>query len=161
MMPIIDIENASNSTSTPTQEAVESWVFAALSAAGVSADSELSIRIVDEEESQSLNSQFRQQSKPTNVLSFPCDLPAGVDVPLLGDLAICAGVVEKEAAEQQKSLDAHWAHMVIHGTLHLCGYDHIEDDEALRMESLESQILAALGYPCPYEPVNAPSTQPV
>ena len=114
---------------------------------------ELTIRVVDEEESQSLNSQYRGKDNPTNVLSFPFEAPAEIELDLLGDLVICAPVVGKEATEQSKEEIAHWAHMVIHGTLHLQGYDHIEDEEAEAMEALEVKILSALGFPDPYTEV--------
>ncbi|PQQ24364.1 rRNA maturation RNase YbeY [Photorhabdus hindustanensis] len=113
-------------------------------------ESEVTIRIVDEAESHDLNLTYRGKDKPTNVLSFPFEAPPEVDLPLLGDLIICRQVVEKEAEEQQKTVEEHWAHMVVHGCLHLLGYDHIEDDEAEEMESLETQIMQALGYADPY-----------
>src|SRR5690606_24067449 len=94
---------------------------------------------------------YRHQDKPTNVLSFPADIPAELNLPLLGDLVICAPVVEREAMEQRKTLEAHWAHMVVHGTLHLVGYDHITEPEAEEMESLETKILTGMGFPPPYE----------
>lgn len=100
---------------------------------------ELTIRIVDEQESHELNHEYRGKDKPTNVLSFPFEVPPGMEMDLLGDLIICRQVVEKEAVEQNKPLLAHWAHMVVHGSLHLLGYDHIEDDEAEEMESLETE----------------------
>jgi len=103
-----------------------------------------------EGESRELNHTYRGKDKPTNVLSFPFEAPPGIELPLLGDLIICRQVVEQEAQEQEKTLEAHWAHMVIHGSLHLLGYDHIEDDEAEEMESLETEIMLALGYPDPY-----------
>ena len=112
---------------------------------------QLSIRIVDESESQHLNNTYRGKDKPTNVLSFPMDIPEEFDVPMLGDLVICAPVVAREAREQHKSLQAHWAHMVIHGMLHLQGYDHISDDEAEQMEALEIKLLQQLGYDNPYQ----------
>lgn len=111
---------------------------------------EISIRIVDREESRTLNGQYRGKPTPTNILSFPADFPPGVDAPLLGDLAICAPVIEQEAEQQQKPPEAHWAHMVIHGTLHLLGYDHIEAGDAHKMEALEIALLDQLGYPNPY-----------
>jgi probable rRNA maturation factor len=105
-------------------------------------------------ESQELNHQYRGKNKPTNVLSFPFEipehLPEGVEIELLGDLIICAPVVEREAQEQNKALLAHWAHMTLHGCLHLLGYDHIEDKEAEEMESLEIEILQKMGFPNPY-----------
>lgn len=113
-------------------------------------ESEVTIRLVDVAESQELNHTYRGKDKPTNVLSFPFEAPPGIELPLLGDLIICRQVVEQEAQEQDKALEAHWAHMVIHGSLHLLGYDHIEDDEAEEMESLETEIMLALGYPDPY-----------
>lgn len=122
------------------------------------ADSELTIRLVDEAEGRELNHTWRHKDYATNVLSFPAEIPEGIlDIPLLGDLVICVPVVEREAAEQGKALEAHWAHLVIHGCLHLLGYDHIEDDEAVEMEELERQLLAELGHPAPYagdEPPN-------
>ncbi|MEQ7920501.1 rRNA maturation RNase YbeY [Xanthomonas sp. WHRI 1810A] len=115
------------------------------------ADSELTIRLVDETEGRELNHTWRHKDYATNVLSFPADVPDEMlDIPLLGDLVICVPVVTREAHEQGKLLDAHWAHLVIHGCLHLLGYDHIDDDEALEMESLEQTLLAELGYPDPY-----------
>ncbi len=114
-------------------------------------DSELTIRLVDEDEGRELNRTWRQKDYATNVLSFPADVPEELlDIPLLGDLVICVPVVEREAVEQGKALQAHWAHLVIHGCLHLLGYDHIDDEEAEEMESLERQLLAELGHPDPY-----------
>ena len=115
------------------------------------ADSELTIRLVDEPEGRELNRTWRQKDYATNVLSFPADVPDELlDIPLLGDLVICVPVVEREAAEQGKALEAHWAHLVIHGCLHLLGYDHIDDEEADEMEALERTLLAELGHPDPY-----------
>ncbi|HLV18120.1 MAG TPA: rRNA maturation RNase YbeY [Pseudomonas sp.] len=116
-----------------------------------SGDSELTIRLVDEEEGRELNRTWRHRDYATNVLSFPADVPDEfLDIPLLGDLVICVPVVEREAAEQGKTPEAHWAHLVIHGCLHLLGYDHIEDAEAEEMEGLERELLAELGHPDPY-----------
>lgn len=111
---------------------------------------EVTVRIVDEQESHQLNSDYRGKDKPTNVLSFPFEAPPGMDIDLLGDLIICRQVVEREAIEQNKPLMAHWAHMVVHGSLHLLGYDHIEDDEAEEMESLETEIMQEMGFDDPY-----------
>ena len=97
-----------------------------------------------------LNSAYRGKAGPTNVLSFPAEIPEGLDIPLLGDIVVCAPVVRREAVEQGKTESAHWAHMIVHGTLHLLGYDHIQNDEAEAMEALETTILAQLNYPCPY-----------
>ncbi|OBW91013.1 rRNA maturation RNase YbeY [Gallibacterium genomosp. 3] len=111
---------------------------------------ELTIRIVDEAESHHLNFTYRGKDRPTNVLSFPFEVPEGIELPLLGDLVICRQVVEKEAAEQQITLESHYAHLTVHGCLHLLGYDHIEDDEAEEMESLETEIMLGMGYQDPY-----------
>lgn len=97
-----------------------------------------------------LNRDYRGKSGPTNVLSFPADLPPELALPLLGDIVVCAPVVAREAAEQGKPLAAHWAHMAVHGCLHLLGHDHVEEADAVAMETLESTILAQLGFPCPY-----------
>ncbi|MFC5076972.1 Endoribonuclease YbeY [Vibrio thalassae] len=113
-------------------------------------NAELTIRIVDEEESQQLNRDYRGKDKPTNVLSFPFEAPTGMEMDLLGDMIICRQVVEKEAIEQSKPLIAHWAHMVVHGSLHLLGYDHIEDAEAEEMEALETEIMLDMGFDDPY-----------
>lgn len=116
-------------------------------------DSELTIRIVDEKESAELNEQYRHKTGSTNVLSFPFEAPAEVELNLLGDLIICADVVRQQAKEQHKQELAHWAHMVVHGTLHLLGYDHITDAEATIMETKETQILSQLGYTDPYREI--------
>ncbi len=146
---IVDLQIATEASDLPSQTDIEQWARAALQ--NGDPDAELSVRIVGNEESQTLNAHYRQKDKPTNVLSFPADLPEGVDIPLLGDLVICAPVVEVEAQQQGKTSQAHWAHMVVHGTLHLQGYDHIDDAEAEAMETLETQILCKMGYPAPYE----------
>ncbi len=147
-MARVELENACTANFLPTQRDFELWVNAALPEHHQ--DKEVSICLVDEDQSQALNNEYRDKDKPTNVLSFPCELPEGVDVPLIGDLVICAGVVAREAEEQNKAVFAHWAHMVVHGCLHLIGYDHIDDAEAEEMEALETRILEALGYPAPY-----------
>jgi len=145
---IIDLQLASEHPLCPSTSQLKLWVEAAL--INTDEDQELSIRIVDEEESQSLNKQYRNKDKPTNVLSFPFEAPAQIELNLLGDLLICAPVVSKEAKEQAKPEISHWAHMVVHGTLHLQGYDHIENDEAEAMEALEVKILNTLGFQNPY-----------
>ncbi|MGX3067411.1 rRNA maturation RNase YbeY [Ursidibacter arcticus] len=150
----IDLQLAcENSDNLPSEEQFSHWVNQALTMQAQTADypeTEMTIRIVDEAESHELNLTYRGKDKPTNVLSFPFEVPDGIELPLLGDLVICRQVVEKEAIEQQKPLDAHWAHLAIHGTLHLLGYDHLTDEEAEEMESLETQIMKSLGYEDPY-----------
>lgn len=111
---------------------------------------EVTIRFVDEQESQTLNRDYRGKDNPTNVLSFPFESPPGVDLPLLGDLVICHAVVAKEASKQGKPLEHHYAHMVVHGILHLMGYDHIDDEEAEEMEQFERELLSELNIPDPY-----------
>lgn len=111
---------------------------------------EATVRIVGEQESAHLNETYRHKQGPTNVLSFPFEAPPGVPVSLIGDLVICAPVVEREAHEQGKQIKAHWAHMVVHGGLHLLGYDHQTDQEAAEMESLEVRLLGELGFNNPY-----------
>lgn len=114
--------------------------------------SEVSLRIVEVSEIQMLNLQYRGKDKPTNVLSFECGLPDEIGVPLLGDIVICADVVEREAGDYNKPLEDYWAHMFIHGTLHLLGYDHVQESDAHIMEGKEKQILTRLGYAEPYTP---------
>ena len=146
----IDIEINSASTHIPDAGKIEQWISVALQQCSLP-DAEVSVYIVDEPESQELNFQYRGKNKPTNVLSFPADIPEEVGISLLGDLVVCAPVVEQEAQEQHKELDAHWAHMVIHGTLHLLGYDHIDDEEAEEMEALETELVTQLKFPEPYK----------
>jgi len=146
---ILDLQLACESEQgLPVEADFQRWLEAVLPQ--FQPESEVTIRLVDEAESRELNHTYRAKDKPTNVLSFPFEAPPGIELPLLGDLIICRQVVEAEATEQEKTLEAHWAHMVIHGSLHLLGYDHIEDDEAEEMESLETEIMLALGYPDPY-----------
>ena len=134
----------------PSDDDLQRWATAALQGRTAFAEPELTIRLVHNDESQELNSEYRGKDKPTNVLSFPFEAPPEVPIELLGDLIICAPVVQTEALEQNKTAPAHWAHMVVHGCLHLLGYDHIKDDEAEIMEDLERQIMAALGFSDPY-----------
>ena len=145
----LDLQIAVDNPRLPTQAEFETWVRTAIGQTMPVV--ELTIRIVDIAESQQLNSTYRGKDKPTNVLSFPFEAPPEVELPLLGDLVICAPVVEQEAIEQNKPLIAHWAHMVIHGSLHLLGYDHIIDEEADEMESLETQLVEGLGFDNPYK----------
>lgn len=130
----------------PSASTLRRWASAALGAVA----GDVTIRIVDEDESRDLNHRFRGKDKPTNVLSFPYDGET-LDVPVLGDIVICAPVVAREALEQGKEARAHWAHMVVHGCLHLLGLDHQQDAEAEDMESRERDILSAMGFPDPYQ----------
>ena len=148
-MPV-DGQLASTAGQLPELSAIQRWADLALEELGEDPEPpDLCIRLVDAAESQTLNSRFRGQEKPTNVLSFPAD----VHIPgrrTLGDVVICMPVVVGEAARQQKAVDDHLAHMVVHGVLHLFGYDHQKDDDAQRMEGLEQQILRQLGVADPY-----------
>lgn len=141
-------------TGLPTRPQFRKWVLAALSGAGRRFDSEVAIQIVDAPEGQAMNLQYRGKDYATNVLSFPADVPEGLpedfDFPQLGDLIICAPVVAREAAEQGKALNDHYAHLTVHGVLHLLGFDHIQDEEAEEMEALERVILASLDIADPY-----------
>ncbi|MBR9868924.1 MAG: rRNA maturation RNase YbeY [Oceanospirillales bacterium] len=132
----------------PSEEQLTEWVSAALK--GRLDAAELSIRIVSPEESRELNHQYRGKDSSTNVLSFPFEMPEGIELELLGDLVVCAEVVDREAREQNKPLFNHWCHMVVHGVLHLLGFDHINNDDAEEMEQLEREILASLNIPDPY-----------
>ncbi len=167
----LDLQQVVASDSIPARETMELWIKAALSEAALSGETlpeetlsgeseqsqkllnneyELTLRVVDKDEIQTLNKTYRHIDKPTNVLSFPFEAPAQVQLPLLGDVVICHDVVLEEAHQQQKTIAHHWAHMVIHGVLHLIGYDHMNDSEAQRMENLEIQILNKLSIADPY-----------
>ncbi|MGY4041910.1 rRNA maturation RNase YbeY [Aeromonas hydrophila] len=149
MSVTLDLQLASTSTDgLPSEAQLQDWLDGTI--LGFQQEAEVTVRIVDEAESNELNLTYRGKDKPTNVLSFPFEAPPGLELPLLGDLVICRQVVEHEAAEQGKPLMAHWAHMVVHGSLHLLGYDHIEDDEAEEMEALERDIMQELGFADPY-----------
>jgi len=150
MKHIIDIQNACDSQCLPSTEHFQQWVDATLTML-TEQEFELTIRLVNITESQQLNKQYRQKDKPTNVLSFPFEVPEGIELNLLGDLVICVQVVEQEAKAQNKELFDHWAHMVVHGCLHLLGYDHINDTDAYEMETLEVKILANLAIATPYD----------
>lgn len=151
-MNYIDLQSVFVAPNLPDLQQLQMWVDAVLT--DTSRDNEVVIRIVDEQESQALNEQYRHKQGPTNILSFPIDVPDGIELDLLGDLVICAPVVAKEAKEQQKALMDHWAHIVIHGVLHLLGYDHIDDDDADEMESKEVALLNQLHINNPYLLVN-------
>ncbi|MFQ2330947.1 rRNA maturation RNase YbeY [Aeromonas dhakensis] len=149
MSVTLDLQLASASTDgLPSETQLQGWLDGTI--LGFQQEAEVTVRIVDEAESNELNLTYRAKDKPTNVLSFPFEAPPGLELPLLGDLVICRQVVEHEAIEQGKPLMAHWAHMVVHGSLHLLGYDHIEDDEAEEMEALERDIMQELGFADPY-----------
>jgi probable rRNA maturation factor len=142
------LQKACSDSTIPSPQQLKTWAKAAVILHRNEA--ELTIRIVNKAEIHALNRQYRHKDKPTNVLSFPFEAPPGIQLPLLGDIIICAEVVAEEAKDQHKQLTDHWAHMVVHGTLHLLGYDHIESADAEKMESLEAQILEKFNVSNPY-----------
>ena len=137
----LTVQFVSASKQLPSRIQIKQWITSTLDC-----DAEMTLRIVDQTEAQSLNREFRNKDYATNVLTFPLD----IDPMLMGDIVLCAPVVEQEARDQNKSLEAHYAHLIIHGTLHLMGYDHESDEEAEEMEALETQIVTHLGYADPY-----------
>ncbi len=146
----LDIQRIDDLDSLPGDDDLQLWVEKAL--ADYSQDAEIVIRIVDIQEMTELNSQYRGKQGATNILSFPFELPEGVEgIDLLGDLVVCAAVLEQEAKQQNKALSVHWAHIIIHGVLHLLGYDHLTDDEAIEMESKEIVLLQELHIDNPYQ----------
>ena len=151
-----DVQVASEDPDIPATADIQSWIGAAIEQSGRQPDGdvEVAVRIVDADEIQTLNGLYRDIEKPTNVLSFAAGdvdgLPQEAGI-LLGDVVVCAAVVAAEAGEQGKALADHWAHMIVHGTLHLLGFDHQTDAEAARMEALEAEILAARNVTDPFE----------
>jgi probable rRNA maturation factor len=145
----IAVQYAVSGDGIPAAELIQQWADKALQERSGSA--ELTVRVVDEAEITALNRQFRGKDGATNVLSFPYENMPGVTSDLLGDVVVCAPVVANESVAQHKTLEAHWAHIVVHGVLHLLGHDHTHDDEAHKMEACETGLLAGLGYPDPYE----------
>jgi probable rRNA maturation factor len=143
----VDLQNDGALSGIPTSEHFSRWILAALRKPF--ANFEQTVRVVDESESQALNLQYRGKDKPTNILSFPAEIPH-IDYQCLGDLVVCAPLVVSEASDQNKELAAHWAHLIIHGMLHLQGFDHETDQKAAKMEALEVEILSTLGYSNPY-----------
>ncbi|HXE67683.1 MAG TPA: rRNA maturation RNase YbeY [Rhodanobacteraceae bacterium] len=146
----VGVSYAAPRSGVPTSTSFRCWVEAALQGARHREPAELSIRIVGAREGRTLNRQYRGKDYATNVLSFPVELPRGVASPLLGDLVICAPVVTREARKQGKSPRDHYAHLTVHGVLHLLGFDHQDERDAVRMEALETRILATLGIADPY-----------
>ena len=158
---MVEVQYVSDEPNLPDKRRLAKWVSTALQCQQDSdlplnehikfdLSLELTIRIVDAAESQQLNETWRKKIGPTNVLSFPFENPPGITLSILGDIVICAPLVIREAEQQQKLLDAHWAHLVIHGTLHLLGHDHLDEVQAQQMEQIEIQALHHLGYPNPY-----------
>lgn len=144
----LSISEGVNESALPSNEKFQDWAQASYLAKD---EVIVSVQIVGSNEMQSLNKTYRGKDKPTNVLSFPMEMTEEVGINILGDLALCDDVIESEAKQQGKSTEAHWAHMVVHGMLHLQGYDHIDDDEAEKMEAMEIEILNSFGFGNPYK----------
>ena len=144
----VSVEYALPRAGLPASVSFRKWVAAAL--AGRIREADLAIRVVGTKEGRALNRHYRGKDYATNVLSFPAELPEGVRLPLLGDIVLCAPVIAREAREQRKPLAAHYAHLTVHGALHLLGWDHEDAREAEAMEQLEREILAELGIGDPY-----------
>ena len=153
MTPRVEVQRANPDIIAPDDDFIRAWVVRALEAGAAPPAAEVSVRIVAADEMRALNRDYRDKDKPTNVLSFPAGqvtgLPEAESMPI-GDIVVCADVVSNEAAEQGKASPDHWAHMLVHGTLHLLGFDHEADAEAAAMETLESRILAEQGVADPY-----------
>lgn len=156
MTPIVidyQIEDAPEGSLYPAEKRLQRWLDTALDVLGHDEALEVTIRLADDAEITELNDEYRDKPMPTNVLAFPCDWDLPEEPRLLGDVVIAVDVVNREAKAQKKAMEQHWAHIVIHGFLHLMGYDHIDDHDAEKMENLERQILAKLGFPDPYRVV--------
>ena len=150
MTDLVDIQLVDDSAKTPDAQQIRGWVAAVFTILERSPLA-LTVRVVGEEEMTKLNQRHRGRNQPTNVLSFPIEPLPGICTDLLGDIVVCGPVVDREAAIQHKSPMGHWAHMVVHGMLHLFGYDHESDQEATAMETLEKSVLKGLGYSDPYQ----------
>lgn len=148
-MNLLELQNVSLHEYCPSVEQLQAWVDCVLS--DPQQISEVVVRVVDEVESAELNQRYRHKTGPTNILSFPFEAPPGIESDLLGDLVLCAPVIEREALQQGKPIEHHWAHITIHGILHLIGYDHIDEHEAEEMEALEIRLLKTLNIANPYE----------
>lgn len=155
----LELQVAGPADGLPAEDEIRGWLADAMRAATKTPapDCEIVVRVVDEAESRELNRRYRLTDRPTNVLAFPAAGPQeladiGAEEATLGDLVLCGPVIAREAAEQRKELVAHWAHMLVHGTLHLLGYEHETDEEAARMERLEARVLAGRGIDDPYAP---------
>ena len=153
MTPIVidyQVEDVPDDWLYPGEKRLQRWLDTALEVLGQDEALEVTVRLVDDDEITELNDEYRDKRKPTNVLAFPCDWDLPEEPRLLGDIVIAVNVVNQEAKAQKKTMEQHWAHITLHGFLHLMGYDHIDDADAETMESTERKILAKLGFPDPY-----------
>lgn len=153
MTPIVidyQIEDVPDDWLYPSEKRIQRWLDTALEVLAHDEALEVTVRLVDDDEITELNDEYRGKDKPTNVLAFPCDWDLPEEPRLLGDVVIAVNVVNQEAKSQKKSMEQHWAHITIHGFLHLMGYDHIDEQDAEKMERTEREILAQLGFPDPY-----------
>ncbi len=144
----LDVQIVSKSLDIPKKSELEYWV----QSIPYKSETSACLRIVDESEAKELNKQYRKIDKATNILSFPAELPTQLNINFLGDIVICAPIVSREAQEQRKQLNDHWAHLLVHGILHLQGFDHENDSDTKEMEAMEIKILQDLNVPNPYEP---------
>lgn len=149
-MVLVDVQRASEHPGVPDDDSLRRWAEAAARGAALAGDAQLSVRIVDLAEGVALNAAYRGKAGPTNVLSFAFAAPEHTQPPLLGDVVLCAPVLAREAAEQGKPLAAHYAHLVVHGVLHLLGHAHDAAADAARMEGIEREVLSRLGHADPY-----------
>lgn len=158
MTVVVDLQLADENLSSPTQIQCEEIVQSVMDTLNLNDNIECTIRVVNREESAGLNRQYRDKEGATNVLSFEFELPVDIDlemeIDLLGDLVICAPLVAEQAIEQNKSLEMHWTHLIVHGILHLLGYDHLNEADSDKMETLERKIMHKLGYSDPYKMID-------
>ena len=158
MTAIVDLQLALENLKSPSQTQCEEIVQSVMDALDIDTDKECTIRVVDREESAILNEQYRNKIGATNVLSFafesPVDINLEMEVDLLGDLVICSPLVEEQAIAQNKTKEMHWTHLIVHGILHLLGYDHLNNDDSEEMESLERKIMSNLGFSDPYRMID-------
>ena len=154
MTVVVDLQLSDNNLNSPTQIECEKIVQSVMDALKINDSKECTIRVVGREESATLNEQYRNKEGATNVLSFafesPVDINLQMEIDLLGDLVICAPLVADQASEQNKTIEMHWTHLIVHGILHLLGYDHLNEVDSDVMETLECKIMSNLGYPDPY-----------
>jgi len=148
-----EVQNVSGYGNVPKTELIRAWAATAYGKVA-NTDAEVTVRVVDEEDGRQLNMQYRNQPAATNVLSFPFEDPPGMKTKILGDIVLCAPVISREALDQGKPLAAHWAHMIVHGVLHLCGYRHDVENDADLMEQLEAQIIEQIGFTNPYTEID-------
>lgn len=150
---VTDVQNVSGDRNVPKTALIQAWAAAAYGKVA-NTEAEVTVRVVGEEDGRQLNMQYRNKPVATNVLSFPFEDPPNIKTQILGDIVLCAPVITREALDQSKPLAAHWAHMIVHGVLHLCGYRHDVENDADLMEQLEAQIIEQIGFTNPYTEID-------